>query len=300
MPAVCYSDKAMSSEKSGTIQDFGFLTAAAIEVSKITSGKVVSEQRYEYASYIFTNICLICDAVLRIHPESGFYCHIADQSICNLPAIAALSRVLMEATVNLYYFGVEEIPMYEREARFLRAELHEIVERCAMVSAIRSSKAYCNKLADGDCRRKDYYDNKCVKCLSVGRQLLQNKYFLQLQSSQQKDILKKNASSLLSRRDMYIRAGISESNTIGDYRYFSAYTHSSKFAMGQIAANVNDLSAINPVEISIRSCCGYLALAINHYCNIFPNAREVLSDGILGIIASCVIFATEPSDDKGL
>ena len=297
----------MENRVPGSIQDFGFLTAAAFELSKRAAGRRGVERRLEYASHVFVAVCLTADGILRLHPESGFYCAAGNEDVWHATAIAALSRVLMEACANLHYFALEEADADEREFRFLLADLHSESERLKWIKCLREERRRPQRRSGEEETASVFTSSpeherrvnalpKTIEKLS--EKLRSNDFCKRLCPSCRRKWLRGKQGFFHTRKQRAEQAGIARVCYEAEYGHQSAYVHTGPLAVEQIAAfRADDLEArALLIDAPIRSCCGYLALAVRHFLTLFPDIEEALPPEVCELVGDCVVYATgDPS-----
>lgn len=290
----------------GSIHDLALLTAAAFELSKKAAGRCGVERRLEYASHVFVAVCLSADGILRLHPESGFYRAAGDQHVWHVTGIAALSRVLMEACANLHYFALEDVTEEEREFRFLLADLQCHSDRLRWVTCLREERRKQQGQArDGQAVSVSTSSPEHEREIGAlpGRierlsaELCSNDFYKHLSCSGRRK-MKKQHGFLHTRKERAERAGVARACYEAEYGHQSAYVHTGPLAVEQSAAfRADDPQArMLLIDMPIRSCCGYLALAVRHFLTLFPDLEETLPPEVRELVAYCVVYATgDPS-----
>ncbi len=308
----------MTKEKSeetlpGTLHDFGCLAILAFRLSAASAGQAGSGRRLEYASHIFTAVCLTADALLKTHPESGPWSNAAPH-VWNPVATATLARVLMEAAINLHYFCVDEIEEDEREFRFLIADLHCVRERLYMSDCIRAERdSFAPRIGqeihpEGQRLREQadvFRANLHNQVHALITRLRANAHFQSLGEKNRRKWEEGDFSNAgryrgkgfaLEFRERAERACLASSVYDAEYRHLSSYLHSAPSAIDQIAGFGSDPAAMQDMVVPtlIRSCCGYLAIAIRYFLSLFPECTRLVDADACQLIDVCTTFAVGP------
>jgi hypothetical protein len=299
-----------SDELPGGISDLERLMALATKLSAAANDQATSERHIAYASHLFAAMCLTADAVLRTHPL-GSDSHGAKRKLWNPMATATLTRVLMEACLNLHYFCVDEISPDERDFRFIVADLHCVRERLAMSDAIRSDMEQLGRASAGtpdtsevrDARVKaDATRSELERQLTeTVAQLLANDYKDQLSEKQRRNLVHgvyneegryRGRGFALELRDRAARAGFWPSKYEGNYRHLSSYVHAAPSAIDQISAVAVDPDGMihGVIPVLIAQCCGYVAVSCRYFASVFPQTATVIPSDMHELMDICTGF----------
>lgn len=250
------------------------LCQTAMNLSITTDERVVSSWREEYASYIFTKICVTTIAVLKLLPKSAYYVVTNNIEIWDISSVCTLARSLIDTYNIFHYLIIEEVDEDELKFRFALWKLHSKCERLKMLELIKSTSHELNKLKE---------DIKLLKKELMGTKFYQRLDFQKCKKL--KDFRLGKKSIFLTNSQICKKAGISPDYYNAAYKYLSNYVHTYPFSISQIAAfKAGDTKSLALLEGAINYCTGYLCLAIRDFVKVFPDQLSNLASDIIKII----------------
>lgn len=255
------------------LNDLESLCEAAINLSNSTQGREVDTWREEYASYIFSKVCLTTISILKLLPKSS-YTKINNFDVWDISSVCTLVRSLIETFFIFYYVAIDEADKDELDFRFIIWHYHEKCERIKMLEWIGSNNH--QQIEELKSRK-----NKLREDLS------KNTFFQRLKSENHKDL--KNISEgkigiFLSNSTISKRAGISLNYYKAVYKYLSNYTHTHPLSVSVLFKfNAEEDESKMLFKVAIDYCTGFLSLAIRNFVRIFPD--QILPEEINDLIS---------------
>ena len=182
-----------------TLNDFESLCETAINLSNSTQGREVDTWREEYASYIFSKVCLTTMSILKLLPESSLYTKINNFDVWDISSVCTLARSLIETFFVFYYVAIDEADKDELDFRFILWHYHEKCERIKMLELIGSNN-------------HQQIEELKLRKNKLKEDLLKNTFFQKLKSENYKDfkdISKGKIGVFLNNSAISEKAGIS-------------------------------------------------------------------------------------------
>jgi len=299
------------SAKYNPLHDLEHLVALAFECLKGVDRAELKRPHRRQAIAALKSVCLIGDAVLRIHPESCFYSD-SGQKVWNPTGLAALTRVLMEAAVNVHYFSDTGVSEHELEFRAMIAALHYLRERQDTARTLQAGRPPEPPVPD-DWSNVDPGDHPRLlaqmkregipnQLAFWQEQLKQNRFFQGLPQRDQdkwlcgKGLFKEERyrggeqdAGFASRLDQRAgRAGVSGAKYRALRRHFSAHIHSAPHALDQVVwfQPFDPIAVDTQINLPIMVCAAHVGLAIECFVKAFPNCSASLDSQRRSLLAT--------------
>ena len=109
------------------------LCEVAINLSNLTQGREVDTWREEYASYIFSKVCLTTISILKLLPKSSLYTKINNFEVWDISSVCTLVRSLVKTFFVFYYVAIDEADEDELNFQYILWHYHEVCERIKML-----------------------------------------------------------------------------------------------------------------------------------------------------------------------
>jgi hypothetical protein len=302
------------------LHDLEHLTALAWSVLGIAEKEAEDQPLSIYALAIFKGICLTADAVLRLHPDSS-YSVPWGRKVWNPTSAAALARVIVEATINLHYFAVDDVSPEERQFRFIIANLHgarEDKDTAALIDAMHPEEGPVPDDWSGlDLRQQHEMLPRLMRKQAPRKvefwegELRRNAYFARLSPAQQakwlpgKRLYDRNgryrggtvdAGFVLPRIQRAERAGVVGPLYRVQQRHLSSHVHVAPHAVEQIRAFMShdQIAIASLVHAPMALCASYLARATSYVLDLFPRCQSGISRELLLVL---LVYAALPGGD---
>lgn len=228
------------------------------------------EPRRLIAEFCFRRITLMTFTFLRWNPLSSFF---PANAYWDLPSSAAVARCIMETYLRMFYFAVEQVSEHKGRFRALLSDYHAQFQQLEIAT-------YTGLSAEQLAPLKAW-------CDQARASLENNEYFRTLAEDWKKRLIED--PSRLKIPEISQRAGISPGYHHSSYEFCSSFIHGSLYAM-QLTEKVNPNTGEGRryFEHLADIVCGYVALAVRDFKDLFPelpalDPRLVLLGGFWSI-----------------
>jgi hypothetical protein len=216
-----------------------------------------NEARRVIGERCFRRIVLMTLTFLRLNPLSSFF---PQNGHWDLPSSAAVARCVVETYLRMFYFGVEQVEKPEGDFRALLSQYHAQFQHLRIHTKSRMPDDFLASL-----------QTMCDKARSA---LEQNEHFRNLREDWRETFIKN--PSRIDLLEISKQAGISPGYHHSSYEFCSSFVHGSLYAM-ELTESVNLQTDEGKVffELLTDILCGYVALAIRDFKELFPALPEL-------------------------
>ena len=246
---------------------FDVLVSASTAISQGASGRPAESGRHYHASLLYTRLCGWGVSALMALP--GNRLSVAQFENWDFPAIASISRNLIECYIAFFYLCVEPIEKEEWECRWNIFNLHDCLRRKKFFELIGEEM---DQLAKFDETAEELRDR-----------LRNNKRFLELEPAVQKDCLKARKLYLQSQDELVEKFGIERALFRGLYVLLSSHVHT--FPLGFYRIGMENRGRGLETEVdrmymttAVKIASFFIRRAAKEMIQLFPGADEGLSE----------------------
>jgi hypothetical protein len=238
------------------LHTYGQLLGAAISVSQAAGG-IKAETRYIRATQIFTRMVVIAYTFFRLLPVNPITCDKKEH--WDWPSVAALARNFLEAYLNFFYIGVEDVTKDEIAFRMKAMWFH-----------LNSEKYRIYKNGPTKLDLAEFEKNLPIE----KRQIQEHTFFQQLNKEQQQRVLSATSPTYMTKYQLMARLPFPSKELMWMYRHYSNEVHSTAFAFnsqsnerGRGDENLAERAYMIFTSWLVRK---YLSSAIMSMAKIFP------------------------------
>ena len=172
----------MMSEIDNVLQDFELLTEIAYDLSQKFDGVETQDIRKKKSTYFLAKVVPGCISLLKIIPKSSF--SLNKDAHLDFSSISTLSRNLIEAANLHWYYCIDHIDEEEINFRFLLYDYHDTTTLYRITENLKFSPEDI-----------EYLGNQRSE---LRERLEKNSYFISLDKTEKKQIIKGRKSTLLT------------------------------------------------------------------------------------------------------
>ena len=243
------------------------LCECAVSFSSNTQNRQVPSWREEKGSLIFAKQTATCKSFLRLIPKSTHYAASGGRRVWDISSAASLSRNIVESYCTFFYVAIDEVTDEENLFRERLWEYHAAFERHEMFRIGLPHSTHLSQM-------KGILEEE-------KKQLEGTVHFQKLSSAYQARLLEGKQFRVLDNVAVCQRARISENYYRADFKFCSAYTHTSPFAISQGAVFRAGTPETEQVfDRIVQSTIGWMALAVRDFARLFPDQEPCLAQDV--------------------
>lgn len=199
------------------------LFGVAWELSGKLGGRPCKSDKEFYGSHLFSGICLLGNAILRLLPPSKYYGspRALHDDIWNLPAVAGSVRILSEYYYTFFDLAVESVNERESAFRFRLWKYSGLARRIEMLSKISSTDPAMKRIERAHSAAKSELEKDSI--------------FQELSKDKRQNLLTGVKSSQFKWQEIVARRGLSLAFCELSYIELSQFVHANPFALEQLA-----------------------------------------------------------------